>query len=106
MNSFQKLLACLFVVCVIISAGCNKGSDPVSCNYATELEAQATALTNAATVYGNDPTTANCNAYKNAYQDYIDALKGYEDCATTAGTHAEWQSAIDALQASLDTIQC
>ena len=52
-----------------------KKDDPVSCNYATEVQNEVNALSAAASAYGNDPSTANCNAFKTAYQNYIMRLK-------------------------------
>ena len=107
MNTIQKLLFCLMLGFVVISNGCKKDDDPVGCNYAAEVQDEADALTAAATAYSNDPTnTAKCQAYKNAFQDYLNALEDHVDCAAINGQQAELQSAIDQAQASVNAIQC
>ncbi len=50
--------------------------------WATDLEGELTAVIGAATAFSTDASDANCNAYKSAYQDYINALKPYGNCAT------------------------
>jgi hypothetical protein len=107
MNSIQKLLTCLLFGLVFVTYSCkDDDDDPVACNWTTELEAELNAVINAATVYGNDPTPANCQAYKNAYQDYLNELDNYVECAALSGQQAEYQAALDDAQAQIDALQC
>lgn len=107
MNSIQKLLAGLLFGLVVFTYSCSdKDDDPVGCNYATEIQDEIDALTTAATIYGNDPTTANCQAYKNAATNYLNELQSYVECAALSGQQAELQSSINEAQASVDAIQC
>ena len=108
MNSLQKLLACLMLGLIVIGYGCKKDDDdPVGCNnWANEVNAEATAWNNAANAWALDPTPAKCQAYKDAGQDYVDALNSKADCATISGQQAELQAAINALQSAIDAIQC
>lgn len=107
MNSIQKLLACLMLGLLVIGYGCKKDDDPVSCNWATEVQDEYDAQTVALDAYLADPTnTAKCQAWKNSYSDYLNALEDHVNCASAAGQAAELQSAIDAARASLDSIQC
>jgi multidrug efflux pump subunit AcrA (membrane-fusion protein) len=108
MNSIQKLLACLLLGIVVLTYSCKKDDDdPVGCNYATEVQDEVNALTEAATAYSSDPTNlAKCQAYKTAYQNYLNALEDHVDCAALSGQQAELQSAIDQAQAQLDAFQC
>jgi len=64
------------------------------------------AVNAAVTIYSNNPTTENCNAYKASLQNYLNEAEKYIDCATTAGQGAELQSAIDQSRAEVDAIQC
>lgn len=89
-TSFLLLLA--FAAC--LNSACS--SDPIStisaCNDLTGL---ATTFTNAATAYSTNPSAANCNAYKTAGTNYLNALK---KCATASPTvTSSTQAAIDAL---------
>ncbi|MDA3835238.1 MAG: hypothetical protein PF495_17775 [Spirochaetales bacterium] len=49
--------------------------DPCSTAWATELQVEIEAMSQAAQTYSSDPTPANCEAYRTAVQAYIDALK-------------------------------
>lgn len=107
MNSIQKLLVCTLFGIVVFSIGCKKDDDPVGCNYAIEVQDEVNALNTAATNYSNDPNNpAKCQAWKDAYQDYLNALEDNVECAAISGQQAELQSAIDQAQASLNSIQC
>lgn len=86
---------------------CSKDGDgvvPCSAAWSTELNTEFTAITTAATTYAMDDSEANCNALKAAYQDYINAMKPYGNCATLTGqSRADWQKAIDEAEADVAT---
>src|SRR5690606_35989111 len=44
-------------------------------NFGVELQEEAMALSNAASVYAQNQTTENCNNYKNAVQNYLNSAK-------------------------------
>lgn len=104
----SKLMACLLGGLLFFSMGCDKDdkNDPVGCNWFTEVQAESTALSDAATAYGLDPTTANCEAFVDAYEAYLVALEANLGCAGTQGNQAELQAEIDAAQAQLANINC
>ena len=106
MKTIKMLLLSLVLSGLVCFVSCKKDDDPSGCNYVTETQDELDALSAAATAYGNDPSTANCQAYKNAYQAYLNELEDHIDCATVNGQHDELQSAIDSAQASLDQLQC
>ena len=84
-----------------------KATDPDYCNtaWATSLQPEITAFTNALATYTNDPTTANCNAYKAAFQDYIDALEPFGNCtAWSAQDKADWEEALADAEAEISTL--
>ena len=93
---------------IVIGYGCKKDDDdPVGCaNWATQVEDEALAFSNAANAWALDPTPAKCQTYKNAGQDYVDALNAHVDCATLSGHQADVQAAINAIQASVNAIPC
>lgn len=83
MKTFLTLVA--FVVVTGLVSGlssCGK-DDPAGCGatWGIDLEPQINALTDAIGNYNNDPTEANCNAMRNAYLAYLNALRPYADCA-------------------------
>ncbi|MBK9983120.1 MAG: hypothetical protein IPP15_11985 [Saprospiraceae bacterium] len=103
MNTFQKIIAGICIMSIPFVSSCKK--DPVTCNWATEVQSELNALSTAAATYGNDPTTANCNAYKAAVQNYLNALEDHKGCVPSEQS-AGLQQAIDDERASLDALQC
>jgi hypothetical protein len=96
------LMAVIF--CVMVLFSCKKD---VACStaWASELQNELTAISTAITVYSMDPSDANCNALKAAYQDYIDALRPYGNCPTLTGqSRTDWQNALNEAEESIDTI--
>lgn len=92
-------------------SSCNKKDDPgeQACSglWATELQDEVTAWTNAAIAYGSNPSVANCNAYKASAQAYLNALEPYGECTTLTGTErTQWEQALGEAQQSIDDIEC
>lgn len=105
---FSTFLMMIFAF--TISSACSKDNPgPAGCaanfNYAVELQTEATNLSNAASAYAQDQSTANCNAYKDAYQDYLDAAEDVDLCVPT-GDRAAYQAAIDEARNELNNLQC
>ena len=74
-------------------------------NYVTYLQDELNAITQAATAYANDPTTANCQAYIATIDDYLDEAETIESCVLAADLTA-YQQAIDEARTNLMSIQC
>ena len=102
-NAQFRLVFVLFGLLVLFS--CKKDDvAPCSAAWGSELQNEINAIGNAATIYSMDPSDANCNMMKAAYQDYIDALRPYGNCSTLSGvSRTEWQNAINEAEADLDT---
>ena len=103
-NVSFRYVALIFSLAILFSC---KKDDPVLCStaWATDLQNEITAIGTAATIYAQDPSDANCTALKDAYQDYIDALRPYGNCATLTGQDREaWQQALDEAEENLDTM--
>ena len=104
----------LFLLLAIVSFfslnSCKKAVDDlVGCSplWALEVMDEATALSTASTAYGQDQSSENCLAYKEACQDYIDAIEPYADCSSfSAEQREEVQDSIDETQADLDALTC
>ena len=104
------------LVCLVGITGCKDDDDdnnvkggptgPGCANaWATDLQDELNVISVAATNFANDPSTANCNAFKAAYQDYLDALKPYGNCAALSGTQrANWQQAVEQAEDNVDSI--
>ena len=90
MKKFFVLLPFIFFSMLVVSCGDDEGDvGNISCDESfsinQELNAEINAFANAAAAYGNDPSSANCQAYKDAANDYLDALEDYRECIEDAG---------------------
>jgi hypothetical protein len=97
----------LFLIGGINSCKKNKNDAPCSLAWATELSAEVNAMSAAAQAYASDPTTANCNAYKQATQAYLNALSPYGNCTLLSGQQRiAWENALADAQESVDNMDC
>jgi hypothetical protein len=107
-NIMYKAICLLIVVSFLGMGSCKKKStDPDRCGtaWSTQLSTQINAVTAAAQAYGTDPSAANCNALKTAYQNYLNALEPFTDCAAwTAQQKDDLQTAIDEAQQQVNTL--
>jgi hypothetical protein len=73
--------------------------------WATEVQDELNGISAAATAYFTDPSAANCNAYRSAYESYIDALEPYGECSALTGQNrSQWEQAIQDARESLNTL--
>jgi hypothetical protein len=101
------------VAFALFSTGCGSDDDgnisnPGFCTNAAFSEALNAAVMNlsdAATLYGTDPTPANCNAYKAAARNYLDEIKRFESCATINSLQS-FQDSLREAEESVDMITC
>ena len=106
--SVYRVLSLLVVISFLGMGSCKKKSvDPDYCGtaWASQVTSQTNAVSAAAQTYAANPTTANCNALKTAYQNYLNALEPFVDCASwTTQQSDELQDAIDAAQQQINTL--
>ncbi len=69
-------------------------------NWSSSVQAELTAMNNAAIAYGTNPTQANCDAFKAAANAYIDSLENIRSCVG-AGQLTAFNANIQAAKASL-----
>jgi len=107
MNSLTKLLACLLLGLLVFTYSCKDDDDDQGCDYAAETADELNAVTVAQNEWIADiNNTAKCQAYKDAYQAYLDELEDHIECATLSGQQEELQDLIDQSQAALNQLQC
>ena len=75
-------------------------------HWSSELSSEAQQLSSAASLYAESPTSQNCSAYVQAYQDYLDAAERLDNCARQVGQHKEYQEAIDDARDALNDLGC
>jgi hypothetical protein len=106
----KKIFFSLFLMVVVVGLWtCKKDSNTDTCSgaWASELSNEVNAMSAAAQTYATNPTPANCNAYKQAAQAYLDGLAPYGNCATLTGQdRVAWQNALDGAQASVNSLNC
>lgn len=71
-----------------------------------EIEDEINAYTTALTNYSQDPSTENCEAFKEAYLDYLDALREWEDCYVYAYSQEEFNQTIDEAEDAINELDC
>ncbi len=108
MNKKTLLIAALFALALTT---CKKDKDDdddlgFCSNYATEYAEETNTVYAAMMAYASNPTHETCVAYKDAYQDYIDALKKFSNCATlwTPQEKANWQASLDLAEDNITTL--
>lgn len=106
----KKIFFSLFLMVVVFGFWtCKKDNKTDACSgaWASELSSEVNAMSSAAQTYATSPTPANCNAYKQAAQAYLDALTPYGNCATLTGQdRVDWQNALNGAQQGLDALDC
>jgi len=106
--SVYRLISFLIVISFLGIGSCKKKAvDPDYCgsSWASQVTTETNAVSAAAQTYAANPTTANCNALKTAYQNYLNALDPFVDCASwTTQQTTELQNAIDAAQQQVNTL--
>ncbi len=105
MNTIQKMIVGICLLVVPFLSSCGK-DDPATCNYVTESQAEYDALITASNAWSADPgNSAKCNAYKVAFQAYLNELQQHDNCVLASQEAAYQQALIDA-QASINALQC
>lgn len=73
MKNFPKLSVFVVAIGLLLSYSCKKDEAVVSVD---ACAANATLVSNAASVFSNSPTKTNCEAYATAVTKYIDSCPG------------------------------
>jgi hypothetical protein len=105
MTSIKKMIFGICFGAILILGSCGK-DDPATCDYTAELEDELNAIISTSEAYGQNPTIANCEAYKASVQAYLNEAEDFRDCAFNAGHGNEYQQAIDQQQAAIDALVC
>lgn len=107
----MKLSMSVFLAFFLIFMACSGDDDDVAdvnCGEnwlaAEQVQDALTEFTNALSTYGMDSTPENCDAVKDAGNDYVDVLESFRSCAVDQGTLDQWQQAIDDSREQIDNI--
>ena len=100
-------LICLFIS-FMVSMGCSKSEDAIDTNcenWSEQYLAEANAYSQASQAYSNDPSLVNCQNYKAAGLNYINALEGVLNCVPTANSQA-FLNSLNEYRAEVNAIEC
>ncbi|WP_186756723.1 hypothetical protein [Echinicola salinicaeni] len=92
----------------MISA-CGSDDDEPNCStaWASELQTESDLIVEASQEFGMSPNATTCEAYKDAYQVYINAIKPYGNCnALTGANKQEWEDAVEEAEQAVAAIDC
>lgn len=108
----KLLLVSCATLLLIVANGCSK-TNPLNplggCFgggvWSENIINETNALVAAGQAYEDDPTEANCNNYKAAAEDYLNALKGVATCVPGA-SKADYDQAVAEAKADLEKEGC
>ena len=106
-NKIKVLPIACFAVFMVFTA-CSTDDILGGCgnlNWIQEVEKELNTWVNASNTYSNDPTTANCNNYKSAGNDYLNSLEKIKKCVPGT-SKKEFDQAIQEAKTSLDQSNC
>ena len=105
MNHFRMLFICA-VLAAVGTTSCKKSEpDCGTFGWSFAIQDEINNLSAAATAYSQQNTPENCQAYKQAYLNYIDALKDWEHCLNDFD-RTDWQHALQEAEQDVNNIQC
>ena len=104
---FKSLIILFSLSLLGILYSCAKKDDNCATAYTTELQAEVNALNTAGQTYAQNPTPANCQAYKTAAQAYVTALEPYGNCASLTGqSRTNFEASLTAAQNAVNSLTC
>lgn len=91
----KKLLSLVLFLGLIISTGCSDDDEKVdTCG---QLEAVTNALVETGLTYAFDPTVANCQAYTEALEEWLNVARNCDQVD---------QTEIDEIESDLENLDC
>src|SRR5688572_21772844 len=107
---YNFFLIALLALCSVGFSSCKDDDDDgngCSTAWSAEVEDELEDMTAAAQAYGSNPNSTTCNAYKDAAQDYLDALESFLNCdRLTQQERNDLEAQIDQAEASVNAISC
>lgn len=106
----KTYLTCCLTMALMTLVGCSKNplnplGDCGSGGWIQKVSKELNDWSVATSNYSNDPTVANCNAYKSAAKGYLDALEGVRTCVPGAN-QSEFNDAITEAKKEVDAEDC
>jgi hypothetical protein len=109
MNKKTLLIAVLFALAL---CACKKDKDDddndTLCSgvWTTEVADELNAVSAAAMAYATNPSHETCVAYKDAYQDYIDAMQKFSNCVAlwTPQERENYEASLDEAEDNINSL--
>ena len=93
----------LVSVCLLsISCGGDDAADCTSQSFSSEVNSAIDKVNTTGQAWATDPTSANCNAFINAANDYLDVVEGLDGCAGISQT--DYDQAINSARAAINSL--
>ncbi len=96
-------MVCVAIVSMMVLSSCGNSCD--ANDFSGQVQDAVSELQSAINAYAADPTEANCSAYKDKAQGYLDVVEGFSDCAADIG-QGQYDAAIQAARQSVNDITC
>ena len=110
MKTWITMFALFLLIGGMTTSGCGKDDkdDPDTCaeGWQNAYLDEYQKFVDAANMYSTDPTTENCQAYKTALLDYIDAYKKLENCFFNLGQIEAFRANVQQAEQEAEMIQC
>lgn len=107
-----KLIYPVLLFAIVFVSACGNDDEPAptigNCTneaFTNAFNDAIMALSDAAIAYGNNPTQANCDAWRQEANDYLDAIEGFETC-TTVNNSQEYRDALADARAEVNNFTC
>ena len=109
----KSSLLLIIVASLLVIGSCKKDKDDDPINNcgnnwspAIELQEELAALSDAIATYSNDQSIENCNAYKQAYLNYLSAIRDWEECYIYIGQQQEFLQEVEEAEQEVNEIEC
>lgn len=99
-NSFFLIL--LLAAFLGISCGGDDAADCTQTQFNNEVNAAINNLNAAGQAYVNDQSSSNCNNFKDAANDYLDAVQRFEGCGVIS--QADYNQQVQAARDAINSI--
>jgi hypothetical protein len=112
MKNWTYLFGMLFVFMTFSLVSCNKdnGDSGFNCTetfqFSQYIQDETDALIDANAAYLQNPTTENCENYRQALNAYIDEAERVEDCARQRGQAQGFEQAIAEARQDIEDLEC
>ena len=93
-----------FAGSLVLVTSCGGGVDCDSTSFANAINDEIAQLNDAGQTYALNPTPENCEKWKDAANEYLDAVDDFKDCDGI--DQVQYQQQLDQARAAVSAISC